>query len=290
MKYLLVFLIPAALGIYLGFGRGSSPKSAGGYVETPDIPDVVQEQDVQGESTNVSKSTFSELRDLMKGTKGTYSLYIKDLQTNVVNDYNSDLFYNTASVFKIYMAVSVMKNIEQKNINMDFYYKITSADYEGGTGVLQYESVGSRYKVSELLDLAMRKSDNVAQNILIRAIGKNYINDDTFSIDNDSSARKIGVFLENFYENKYITKESRDYLLALMEETDFDDRINLGLSSGTTFAHKIGNWPNLNSWHDCGIATKGSKSAVVCLLSKNTSYNDYLVIAKHVGQYTDSSL
>jgi beta-lactamase class A len=255
--------------------------------------DVMQQEVAKTKIAAVAEEkidSFEDIQALLKRTPGTYSLYIKNLSTNVVESYNPDLFYNAASVFKVFVGVSVMKNVEQKNINLDYYFKITPEDYEGGTGILQYEDVGDTYPVSELLSLAMKKSDNVAQNILIRAIEKKYIPDSTFTLENESSARKIGVFLENFYKNKYTSKTSRDYLLDLMKETDFDDRINLGLSNNLEFAHKIGNWPSTRSWHDCGIVMKENKAVVVCLLSRDTAFDDYTVVASAVGKFIESTI
>jgi hypothetical protein len=74
-----------------------------------------------------------------------------------------------------------------------------------------------------------------------------------------------------------------------MSNTSFDDRINSGLDTNTTFAHKIGNWPEENSWHDCGILLSPQTNLIVCLMSKNTTLSDFKNTSKNLGQYISQS-
>jgi len=72
-----------------------------------------------------------------------------------------------------------------------------------------------------------------------------------------------------------------------MSSTLFDDRIHQGLSEDTKFSHKIGNWPDTSSWHDCGIAPRNNKKIVVCVMSRNTTYENFLEVTKDVGEFVN---
>lgn len=73
-----------------------------------------------------------------------------------------------------------------------------------------------------------------------------------------------------------------------MKKTNYDDRIYSGLNAGLVFSHKAGNWPNDLSWHDCGIVIGDKKDIVVCLMSSNAKFVDFLLVAQKVGEFVTS--
>jgi beta-lactamase class A len=94
---------------------------------------------------------------------------------------------------------------------------------------------------------------------------------------------EITALLENLYSGSYLEEEETDFLLSLMAKTSFDNRVDAGLVKGLAFSHKIGNWANTGSWHDCGVVD-GPKKLVVCVMSKGTSFEDFLRVTESVGE------
>lgn len=266
-----LLFIPALLGIaFVLYRVNSGNEEVAGVGDSP----MLQER----------KKEFSYLVEKMRSIPGTQSALIKNLKTHELYEYNTEYTYDTASLMKVFIAVSVLQHIEKGNLSLDEKLPIIEDAVEPGTGILQFEDLGSEYAVSELLELAMKKSDNTAINMLLLKINREYVDDFTF-IQNTSTLRKFTDFMENFYNEKYVSDSSVKYLLGLMTVTDFDDRIHTGLSEGTLFAHKIGNWPTNNSWHDCGFVLDDKNPLLVCLMSEGTEYQDFLTVSESVGNF-----
>lgn len=234
---------------------------------------------------------FDKLTNLIKDTKGNFGLYIYDLTTNKEYIYNEEHEFYAASVFKLYLVTSIYRQIEIGKLNLDDKYKVEETDITGGTGYLQYEkSKDKEYTLLELIGLTLKQSDNTAQNILIRIIDKKYLNEKIFTKDNITTPKLIGNFLLKLSENKYLSPQSTTAILSIISETDFDNRINAGLSPDIVFAHKIGTWPEKDTWHDCGIAINQDKKVIVCLMSMGTEENKFLEIAKKVGVFITNTI
>ena len=69
-----------------------------------------------------------------------------------------------------------------------------------------------------------------------------------------------------------------------MTGTDFDNRIHLGLYERAKFSHKIGNWPETNTWHDCGILLDNKNPAIICVMSEGIEFNEFITVASATGR------
>jgi hypothetical protein len=65
----------------------------------------------------------------------------------------------------------------------------------------------------------------------------------------------------------------------------YDDRISQYIGAGYTFNHKIGNWTD--SWHDCGYVFGEDKVVIVCLMSEQTTFADFLQVAEITGDFVN---
>lgn len=259
------YLIPRAEQSILGYA-------------TQDAPKIIYED-----------SAFGRLQKELDATKGTFGLYIIDTKSEKTYSHNADEEFYAASVFKLFLVNSVYQQIEAGKVSIDDKHKIEEEDKAGGTGIIQYEKDKEKeYSVLDLVTLALQKSDNTAQNVLIRLINKKYINEKVFTKDNYSSPEKVGLFIRNFYNNKYTNQANTQTIIQLLSTTDFDNRINEGLHPDIMFSHKIGTWPEGNAWHDCGLASFKDQAVIVCLMSKDTTEQDFLEVSKQVGSFINT--
>lgn len=242
--------------------------------------------------TNVQED-FTTLKEAIKTTKGTYGIYIEDLRTGEVFEYNATQKFYGASLFKLILASSVLKKVDTKDIIEDYYYVYKEHHYEKGSGSIASYPIGSKFTVYELLGFLLKESDNIAQNILTELVGegalvqssKEILKEDTaFVHTNTTNASEVGTFIKNLYMGRYLRPSSRTKLFDLMSNTLFEDRVAGGLDDRLLFAHKIGNWPYGGSWHDCGLVL-GEQPVVVCIMSKNTTYDKFLEISHKVGNF-----
>lgn len=243
---------------------------------------------ISTEKTALLDAEFSKLVEKFKDFPGEYGLYVKDLATETTYEYQAKEIFYGASLYKIPVAVAVLKEIDAGNLTYEYKFEYKNVDVASGTGTIIYDALNSRYTVRELLEKLLKDSDNVAQNILIRNIGKSKVialDPNLFDAGNHTTPYKLAVFLESLSEGKVLKRDTIAELMEIMSETAFDDRIYPGLSKHLTFSHKIGNWGESGSWHDCGIVAGGSQRVVVCLMSKNTSFEDFVSVAKNTGNF-----
>ena len=73
-----------------------------------------------------------------------------------------------------------------------------------------------------------------------------------------------------------------------MEETKYDNRINLGLDKSFKYSHKVGNLGNTGSWSDCGLVYKNTFNDIdktyICILSQKTIFTDFSKVTKVAGE------
>lgn len=236
---------------------------------------------------------FKDLVDLTKKKDGTYGIYIKNLDSLDTFSYNeSELFYG-ASLFKVPIAVAALKEIENGQLGFNDKVTYTQADFASGTGSINQSSYGTKFTVDELLDKLLKESDNSAQNMLMRILDKKQLQNaygiitiqNYFYINNTLTPEQMANFFEQLAKTDYLTESDKELLLNKMTSTLFDDRISAGLDQNIKFSHKIGNWPDTGTWHDCGIAQRNNKKVVACVMSRGTTYEQFLEVAKETGKF-----
>ena len=287
---------------YLSVDKGSAEMPSYSVL-TPLSDDPVITKDIEPEpvapiSIISEKIGFEPLKASVSKRLGNYSLYIKDLDSGKTYEIDPERNIYAASLYKIPVAVVTVKEIEKGNLAFDTEITYTSADSAGGSGVLNTEEIGTKYTIARLLSTLLKESDNVSQNMLLRTVSKTSIQEvfnaylegtkSQFSKDNISNAKEISLFFENFYESDYISGKNREYLIDLMSSTSYDDRIADHLLPGVKFAHKIGSWGETGSWHDCGIVLGDDIELVACLMSENTTYEDFMLTGKEVAGFINT--
>lgn len=242
----------------------------------------------------VRQQNFNELTKLVEDKEGTYAIYIKDLNNQDVYQYNESERFYAASLYKTPIAVQVVRMVQKGEITFNDPMVYAWQDSSSGTGSINTNPVGTEFTVDQVLDNLLKESDNTAQNMFVRYYGYEELkkgfelaDDKKFFEDNTSSAEAQGKLYENIVISSYLNLNNRQLLLSKMSQTSFDDRINKGLAHDINFAHKIGNWGETGSWHDCGVATKDNKNVVVCVMSRYTSYNDFISVTEEVGRFVN---
>jgi len=305
-----VLFILIAAGIFLTY-RHVSNKFQVGFnsisLNSDPVPNFSNDEDDVLSISNAELDVeFKKFRDVVISKKGVYGVYVKSfpnlrfddkwVMSGVTRDssefsYNAEKFFYGASLFKTPVAISLMKSVEEKKFSLESKVRYTPADFADGTGDINTYDYGTEYSLDEVLVKLLQKSDNSAQNILIRILGINYIGE-TFKAIGSSTrfynknylTPKDGVLVfESLINSSLVDAESSSYILKLLDKTDFDDRIEAGLGPDVRFSHKIGT--DGSSWHDCGLATGASGTVVVCLLSSETNLGDFKVVSKALGEF-----
>jgi len=238
---------------------------------------------------------FNEVIKRTKEKNGVYGIYIKEISGSLKHAYNQDELFYGASLYKVPIGVAALKELELGNKKTNELVEILGHEFEDGTGSLNTLYPGVEIEYNQVLNALLKESDNTAQNIFWRILPMeqiiasfNIITIKTyFYVNNTVTPTQIGNLLENIIVGDYLSDVSKEILLNKMSTTLFDDRVHAGLNEEIKFAHKIGNWPETNSWHDCGIAIKDESKIVVCVMSRNTTYEDFLSVTRDVGEFVN---
>ncbi|MFC1622237.1 serine hydrolase [Patescibacteria group bacterium] len=214
----------------------------------------------------IPKLNLEPVKQKIGSTRGVFGLYIKHLKSGDIYEINPGAKFYAASLYKIPIAAAAYKQIELNKLV-------------------------SSVSLDTSLDELLKHSDNFEQQRFVGMFGHliivdafklgNILKDTNFYHVNESTPKEIANYFEKLWVSDYLPQKYREDLFEKLSKTGFDDRIHLGLKPRDVFAHKIGNWPQEGSWHDCGIL---NKEIVVCLMSKNTTFMNFQNVAKTVGE------
>lgn len=273
-------LLPLALFLYLL--QEEDPEAS--HIEDPKILGV----EVSYGDSNVKEISYPPLyakqfEDLVRSKKGNFSIFIKDLSSGQTINVGKDNEFYAASLYKISLAISLLQKVQNGAFDLDKTLTYEEGHYHTGSGALKNEEFGGKYSVEEVLRRLIKDSDNVAQSMLLGEIGGMGAYE-IMPNPKTLKASQISLILEKLYFGEYLDEVHTGILLRTMEKTSFDNRIHSGLVKGMSFSHKIGNWARTGSWHDCGILTRPGNPVIVCVMSKNTTYLDFLSVTEGVGK------
>lgn len=186
---------------------------------------------------------------------------------------NENLTFSAASVIKLPIALTVYRLAEQGQLDLNAQISMRAEDIVGGTGIIQYDPVGTTYSIRTLCAVMIAESDNTATNMLIRHIGgfetvntlmsefgATHTRLQRFMMDmeaiqagrdNLTSPDDIFLLLHRLEQGSAISAESGQEILAAMQRTSDQQKIPALLPPGTTIMHKVGSLPAIE--HDVGI-------------------------------------
>ena len=232
------------------------------------------------------------------GEDGTeqISLAVIDLTSNPprLGGVNPENFIYPASVYKMYVAAAVLKQISEGEYSLWSPYIVRSPNDVDRSRELPNDPRpllrnGDTLTVNYLLDLMITRSDNTAANCLIDLARREYINAmiDGFGWKGSEVTRK---FLSRKYEdpgyekirgtetcalhaaefmyrvqtsqlvNPWVSQEMKTFLGRQLDTT----KLATGLPRGTMFYHKTG-W--FSYWtNDVGIVDGAAKYIIACFL------------------------
>ncbi|MGI5828405.1 MAG: serine hydrolase [Patescibacteria group bacterium] len=222
----------------------------------------------------ITKSdVIQRVRDITQGKQGLYGWFVQSLKTGDSYGENIDFAFTAASVNKVPIMITYLLKVEEGNESLEDIYTLRQADIEKGTGTLQYQKKGTKYTFAELLSLSGKLSDNTAANVLASRVGLGNVQRfvdaqgmvQTNIVKNTTSPKNMGELFSSLYLDKIFTRvETKQLLFEALTNTDFEDRISIGVPKGVVVVHKIGN--QIQVWNDCGLIL-GEHPYSLCILT-----------------------
>ena len=239
-------------------------------INTDELPDSV-------------KSVIDEINTYYKRNNAYYAFAYKDIFTGFTVTYNENGNIFAASTIKAPVNIYLYEKASEGEIDLDKELTYTGNYYTDGTGVLKNEKFNSKYTIRKLSEYAIRKSDNIAHNMLMDDIGrkniKNFWQGKGTSIiltGNDNwgliNAHDAMIYMKELY-TFYVNND--EYGTELMENF---------LNASTKFITSKNNYKvaNKSGWsgfaqHDVSIIFAENPYIVVALsnLGYDNSYMSY---------------
>lgn len=222
------------------------------------------------------------VQDSLKGTKGTYGIFIKNLKTEEFYAQNEHTVFESGSLYKIWIMAIVFDQLRSGELKVDeelsedikvlndkFNISSESAELTEGTII---------FTVNQALKQMITISHNYASLLLTEKIRlssvktflqKEGFDESTVGTDGSpptSTPYDIALFFEKLYKGKLANPEDSNKMLSLLKGQKLNNKLPKYLPSGTIVAHKTGEIDFLT--HDGGIVYGPKSDYIIVILSK----------------------
>ena len=228
----------------------------------------------------------ASLDKLARGYGGRVGIYLKDLNTGRVWEYNPDRLFTAASLIKVPIMVSVCEKIKRGELSLDTRLKLTRRDRAGGSGSLKWAREGTSLSVMEIVYRMITESDNTATRMLLDNSGFDYfqqtfsglglvytkispegmsLSSDRVTKENYTTAREMAGLMESIYRREAVDEASSDFMLEVLKHNKSHSRLKKGLPPGWELGHKTGLLRR--SCHDVGIVFSPRGNYIIAVLT-----------------------
>ena len=118
----------------------------------------------------------SKMKSLINNYSRGCAVVVYSLEDGELYSYHKTTSFFGASLIKLPYAYFACTQIDAGVHSLDDTMTYTSSWYHGGSGIIRKGSYGKKYTVRQLLDYAMRYSDNVAYDMLVYLFGTSGFN------------------------------------------------------------------------------------------------------------------
>lgn len=245
----------------------------------------------------ISTADFNRMtRDIQRlqgRFRGQVSVYVKNLENGQEWALNANQMMPSASVIKVPVMVGVFDKISKGKLRLDQTMTLTRDARRAGSGQLKWRKNGEQFTLEEILEEMITVSDNIAQQMLVNAVGINYLQENFpkyglsvtnitqaglsvasyTRVENYMTARDIGRLLESIYLGEKFGAEPSRRMLGYMKRVKYKDRLPRYLPDGWTLAHKTGLLRR--ACHDVGIVYSPMGDYILCVMTfKGPSYRE----------------
>ena len=222
------------------------------------------------------------------GFPGNVGFYARYLDGEKVWTHNPDLPLIAASVIKVPIMTTAMRDIASGALDPEERVRILPEMKQPSCGALTYMHDGLEVTIRDLITLMIILSDNTATNILIDRLTPAHVNAAMASlgipgidlrrrlfepelsargIQNTVTARGIGIMLERMAAGKLLGRRDDDAMLSILMNQRLNGKLPFYLhGEGIRCAHKTGEDDGIT--HDVGIIY-AERPFVICMLSNN---------------------
>jgi len=285
----LTVVISFAGGVLIG-RQAQQPKSGGiGQSVLPTAP-IISGQAVSyqlldplrvGRPQEDFAVEFAPLRNKLQtlidewGKRGVVvAVQLEYLNTGSYLSINQNYRMLPASLTKVPVVMMVMRKIEQGQLSMEQELEITAPDRDSKWGTLYKQPVGTKLKLSEVIERSLVDSDNTAHKMLYRLVGIDEARDlsevlnleDLFDQEGKITAREYARLLRSLYSSSYLRPEDSQLILGYLTR-DQQVKFLIRGFGGVPYAHKFGESTVVRSYLDAGIVYVPNRPFVIVVMA-----------------------
>ena len=121
---------------------------------------------------NVDHELERRLKTIADGAQGTVGLSVIHIETGKTVSINGDSRLPLYSVYKLPLAITVLKDVEEKQLRLDQKIHGTPADVvQGTTANAALWQKPTDYTIEQLLEFSISRSDNTSSDKLVQLVG-----------------------------------------------------------------------------------------------------------------------
>lgn len=254
-------------------------------------------------SVTSSGGLDNAVKSALEGTKGTYGVFIKNLndkETYVLNEHEE---FDAGSLYKLWVMAQTFKLIESGDLKEDLVLTDTipslNKKFSISDEFAELTEGSITLTVSSALNQMITISHNYAALLLTAKIRLSSV--DSFLKNNGFSQSRVGksgesptttaydvaLFFEKLYAGELATSENTEKMINLLKNQKLNNKLPKNLAKGVVIAHKTGEIGQFT--HDAGVVYLADKNYIIAVLSKSeipAAAEDRIAnISKNVYEY-----
>lgn len=227
--------------------------------------------------TNLQETVIKAL----EGSKGKYSIVIKNLKTNEEYSMDSHKENNTGSLYKLWIMATVFDQIQKGQLKKD---DVLSQDVEILNKKFNIDPEYAELKdgvVTLTVDDALKQMITISHNYAALLLSEKikisnvrlFLEKHNFKeskVGDDaplSSSYDVALFLEKLYKGEFANEKYTKEMLDLLKMQKLNNKLTKNLPQGTVVAHKTGEMDFLS--HDAGIIYTKKGDYIIVIFSES---------------------
>jgi beta-lactamase class A len=268
-----------------------------------------------GAARGIDRKLAADLTNRIQTSGAEVALAFATLDGESAWSFHEDEVFHAASTMKIPVMIELFHQVHAGKLKLDDAIAVKnefhsladgsrfSLDPKDDSESELYKAEGQMRTLSQLCELMITVSSNLATNLLVDKLGVENIRAAVHALDadgmnvlrgvednkaydkglnNTTTARGLLTLLQAIAKGQAVDQAASQQMMAILERQTFNEGIPAGLPSGTRVAHKTGELPKLH--HDAAIVFAPRPFVLVVLVRGMTERKDSAALMADISR------